>query len=653
LLIRLVLVVACLGSSYVLRAQFQEPTKEELQMTADPKAPGASAVYLYREETSDDLKHFHTYYERVKVLTEKGKELATVRIPYERGNFKVTDIHGRTIHSDGTVIPLTAKPSDLVDVKTAGYQRNTMVFTLPSVEVGSILEYRLELRYDDDIVSSPNWEVQQPYFVHKAHYFFSPSHSGYISNSQGDYLDKIMYSLIGPRDDKVIRDAQGRYTYDVTDVPPIPDEDWMPPLNSVNWHVQFYYTRYSSGPEFWKAEGKRWAKESDKFANPTSTLRDAVAQMVSASDTEEQKARKIYDAVLKLDNTDFGRQKSQAEKKKEKIKEIKEAEGVFKEKSGTGDEMALLYVALARAAGLQAWPMEVVDRNRAIFDPNFLYIYQLDDYIAIVKIGDKEIFVDPGQKMCPFGLLHWKHTVAGGLRDSASGPGYGMTPGLMYTQSALQRAADLTVGADGSVKGSLRIVMTGEEALRWRQLSLRSDADEVKKQFNESIRGLLPDGVEADFDHFLALDDYNSNLLAMVKVSGSLGTATGKRFFLPGLFFESHAKHPFVAVDKRMIPVDVKYPKVEEDDVTYHLPEGYAVESAPQGNNVAWPNHALLKVSAKTTADGVEVQRKMAYNFTLLDPKDYGELHDFYVKVATADQQPLVLTRGTAKAAGQ
>jgi Domain of Unknown Function with PDB structure (DUF3857) len=124
-------------------------------MTSDPKAPGADAVYLYREETADDNLHYHSYYVRLKVLTEKGKELATIRTPYERRSFKVADIHGRTIHSDGTVIPLAVKPSDLVDVRTKEYQVNTMVFTLPSVEVGSILEYRLDLRYDDTLVSSP------------------------------------------------------------------------------------------------------------------------------------------------------------------------------------------------------------------------------------------------------------------------------------------------------------------------------------------------------------------------------------------------------------------------------------------------------------------------------------------------------------------
>ena len=124
------LLLLAIASPSLLLAQFQQPTDEELKMTADPKAPGAAAVYLYREETTDDNLHFHSYYERIKVLTEKGKELATIHIPYQHGDFKVTDIKGRTIHADGTVIPLTTKPSDLMDIKTKNLQFNQMVFTL-------------------------------------------------------------------------------------------------------------------------------------------------------------------------------------------------------------------------------------------------------------------------------------------------------------------------------------------------------------------------------------------------------------------------------------------------------------------------------------------------------------------------------------------
>jgi hypothetical protein len=167
----------------------------------------------------------------------------------------------------------------------------------------------------------------------------------------------------------------------------------------------------------------------------------------------------------------------------------------------------------------------------------------------------------------------------------------------------------------------------------------------VKKEFNETMRAYLPEGVQADFDHFLGLDDPSVNLVGIVNVSGSIGSATGKHFFLPGLFFESRASHPFVAQDKRIIPIDVHYPELEQDEVTYHLPPGFKIESLPPDANTSWPDHALLNIQSSSKDSSVTVDRTLVYNYTLLDPKDYPSLHDFYQKVATADQQQLVLTR--------
>jgi hypothetical protein len=645
-LVSLLVLLAFITFPTFLHAQFQEPTKEELQMTADPKASGAAAVYLYREETTDDQLHFHSYYERIKVLTEKGKEQATIRIPYERGEFKVTDIKGRTIHSDGTVIPLSTKPADLMDTKTNNRQINQMVFTLPSVEVGSILEYRLQIRYDDNLVSSPSWDIQQPFFIHKAHYAFNPARTGgsYITNGRGQNLDRIMWTTIGVPTETVIHQPTGRFTVDVADVPAISTDDWMPPLNTIKWRVEFYYTYAHSGVDFWDSEGKRWAKDAEHFTNPSGQLKSGVSQMIAPTDSDEQKARKIYVAVMKLENTRFTRRKSEAERKAEKLKVIKDADDVWKQQSGSDDEITLLYVALGRAAGLKVWPMEVTDRSRAIFDPRFMSLSQLDDYIAIVELGGKEVYVDPGQKMCPFGTLSWKHALASGFRLSDKGATLATTPPETYKNAVTQRIADLTIDPTGAVNGSVRFVMNGLDAVYWRQLTLENDQEEVKKQFNESMQDELPDGVQADFDHFLGLDNYEATLVGIIKITGNIATATGKHFFLPGLFFESRAKHPFVAQDKRATPVDVRYPKIEQDDVVYHLPPGFNVESAPQTANATWPDHALVKIQSESTADNVRVQRMLAYNYTLLDATDYSNLHDFYQKVATADQQQLVLT---------
>jgi len=652
--VRHTLLLLALAAPALLRAQFQAPTPEELQMTADPKAPGAAAVYLYREETTDDSLHFHSYYERIKILTEKGKEQATIRIPYEHGNFKVADIKGRTIHADGTIIPLTTKPTDLMEFKSNSLQVNQMVFTLPSVEVGSILEYRLQIRYDDNLVSSPSWEIQQPFYVHKAHYYFNPASTPgrYISDDRGQILDRIMYAVSGVKAEQVVRDSLGRYSVDFADIPPIPNDDWMPPINTIRWRIEFYYTYATSGVQFWDSEGKHWAKDTEHFTNPSNTLKTAVSQIVAPGDTDEQKARKIYAAVMKLENTHFARKKSEAERKAENLKVIKDAEDVWKQQSGSEDEIALLYVALARAAGLKVWPMKVVDRSRALFDLTYLSTTQLDDYIAIVNLGGKEIYLDPGQKMCPFGSLQWTHAVASGFRLSEKGAVLATTPPQTYNDAIVQRFADITVDEQGAAKGVARIVMIGPDALRWRQLALENDQDEVKKQFNESIQDEFPDGVQADFDHFLALDDPNANLMAVINISGNLGAQTGKRFFLPGFFFDSRIKHPFVEQAKRQTPVDVRYAKRESDDITYHLPSGFSVESAPKVDGTAWPDHAQFKYASETKGSTVRTARVLVYNFTILKPDEYQGLHDFYQKVAAADQQQVVLTRTTTAAGG-
>ncbi len=63
--------------------QWIAPTPEELSMTSQPEVPGASAVYLYREETTDDKLHMFSIYVRLKVLTERGKEFGNVELNYE------------------------------------------------------------------------------------------------------------------------------------------------------------------------------------------------------------------------------------------------------------------------------------------------------------------------------------------------------------------------------------------------------------------------------------------------------------------------------------------------------------------------------------------------------------------------------------------
>lgn len=666
--IRNLLLLLAIASPSLLIAQFQAPTDQELKMTPDPKAPGADAVYLYREfEVDDSNGHYFDektpaqdqwcqscpstgsrhYYDRLKVLTEKGKAAATVTIPYDGGEFTIAEFEGRTIHPDGTVIPLTVTPSDLMEYKKKNPWTYTFVFTMPSVEVGSILEYRLNLLYNN-MHSTPTWNVQQPYFIHKEHYSFhpylAPQLAQYFKNGRGQLQDHLLYvARIGEGKVNHIETVPERYTLDLTDVPAVPDVEWMPPLNLIKWNVRFFYTTGISGDAFWEDAGKQWAKAVDEYTNPSADLKKAAGEIVAPGDSDAQKAAKLYAAVMKLENADFTNKPYDATLKNNN------ADDVWRQQRGYANDIARLYIAMARAVDLQVWPMQVVDRDRAFFDPSTLDVGQLNDYIAIVNLGGKEVYLDPGQKMCPFGQLQWKHTFAAGLRLSADKDAVrATTPGGSYKAAVVRRVADLAIDPQGNVKGTVGVAMIGPDALYWRQMALSKDQNEVKNQFKWAMQDYMPQGVQADVDHFQGLDDPNANFVAMVQVSGNLGAPSGNKFALPGLFFESRAKEPFVAETSRSLPVDVHFGKIEEDSVTYHLPPGFTVATAPQPANISWPGHALLGIGVHPAADSVNVQRSLVYDFALLDSKDYPALHDFYVKVAAADKQPLVLNASSS-----
>ena len=656
--LRTLVPLVALAAPILLHAQFQPPTQEELSMTADPKAPGAAAVYLGIDEVSDDQLHYYSLYMRIKVLQDKGKELATIEVPYLHGESKINDIKGRTIHPDGTVIPLTVKPSDLLIAKSGGEQFNRKVFTLPDVVVGSILEYRYQIDYDEYISSSPTWEVQRPYFVHQAHYAFTPF-KGFLHGSQnqtsmslidehGHTVNSLIWWSILPPGTELKSDALGRKSLDVTDVPATPDEEWMPPIESVLYKVIFYYKSATNAGDFWISEAKSWSKDVDRFAEPTRPIRDAVSTLIAPSDSDLDKAKKLYTAVQALDNTDYSRAKEKAELKQLGLRAAKRAEDTWSQKSGSSQDVALLYLAMLRAAGLTAYDMKVTDREKRVFDMGYLYFDQLTDDIVVLSIGGKDILLDPGEKMCPFQALSWRHSGSTGIKESAEGRAIATSGLQTYSANTILRIGDVTLDDRGAVTATFRFVMTGQEALRWRQQSLRFDLDEVKRRFDRWVEPMVPEGIEVHIDHFLALDAPDSNLMAVVKANGTLGAATSKRLLLPGFFFQTAGRTPFVNQAQRLEPVDMHYAEQVTDQIVYHLPAGLTVESAPQETNLPWEHHAALATKIAVVPGQVTITRQFVRGFTSVKPEEYSDLRAFYQKVAAADQQQLVLTTAPA-----
>jgi hypothetical protein len=634
-------------------------------MTSDPAAPNAAAVYLYYEEIVDDKVYFHKVYAEVKILTEKGKEnFSEIEIPYERGetapeggtenDMSVNDVRGRTIEPDGTVVPFTGKPYQKQLLKAGDEKVMEKVFSLPDVRVGSIIEYQFTIDYEANWIMSPAWEIQQDYFVHEAHYHFVPTDSSQTmvsTDSLGheNTVNHLIYFQWLPKGAQVHEGLDG-FDLVADNIPTLPHEPYMPPLDSFSYRVIFYYSPYDSGQEFWKAEGKYWSKDVDKFAEASGRMRAAVAQIVSPSDSEEQKLRKIYAAVMTVENTDFTREHSQQENKAEGEK-VKTAADIWANKRGDSNQITRLFIAMARAAGLKASAMIVTERNQNMLNLGYLHWDQLSDEIAIVNVGGKEEYFDPGERYCEYGKLDWLHRQMMGIRQTDNGTQVAAVPDAVYGDNVTLRTADLTLSANGAVQGQIRIILTGTDALRWRQYALANDEDATKKAFQKHVQADLPPGVQAKMNHFLALTDSTSNLMAVLDVSGNLGTVTGKRVFVPGSFFEA-GETPLFAAQEREGPVDLHYPSITRDEVTLTLAPGLSVESVPANAQIPYSKMAIFQAAYNGKSNVYTENRVLALANTIYEVSDYPQLRGFFQKVGAQDQQQLVLDRVAVAAAG-
>ena len=641
-------------------------------MTSEAKWPGVAAVFLNREESTDNFSHFVSEYARIKVLTEAGKEWANVEVPYAGGGTPPR-IEARTIHNDGKVFLLTGAPEDILVVKNTSRHVNARVFTLPSVEVGSILEYRWTLPnaevhisgvtndiqgfYDSALSGSiPYWEVQTVLPVRKERFYYNPfgdlernvlGNQGITHyNSRGEVAHYLLFSARLPAGARVQPSPNRDYVLELTDVPPVRHEPNAPPDQSRIYGVRFYYSPYLAADVFWANEGKSWAKEIDHAAEPTADLRAAASQLTAGATNDDEKARKLYEAVQTLDNTDFSRKPSESERVRHGLDhEVRNSGQVWNEKRGTANEIATLYLALARAAGLQARAMSIADRRERIFDPGFLSLDQLTSTLVVLHINGTNVFLDPGERFLPYGQLHWSHSLCGGLLETGENASIAaVTPPSLSKDAITAHTGDLTVDAQGGVAGTVKILMSGPEALHWRQLNLTADTAEVQRRLNAVLTGLLPQGIAGEIADVQGLGTSAGYVSVSARISGRLGTVTGRRVLIPAFFFSARGVEQFVSEEKRESPVDLHYAEQVIDDVVYHLPAGFSVESVPPPTQLPWPEHAALVVKTQTAPGVIDIKHIFARASVLLDAKEYSALRDYYQKVAVTNQQQIVLS---------
>ena len=187
---------------------------EEMSLKDDPLKPGAPAIILHKEIFSNHHNSYHRYHYRIKIFTDEGKNYANIEIPYFADAIRVTDLRARTVRPDGKELPFQGEVFEKPVAKMGKTKFLAKTFTLPSVEVGSIVEYQYTLR--SDILLTPPWPIEEELSIRRARFSLKPSvgFSGFNHK-----LDPS----------SIVEQADGTYLVELENIPALQDEVFMPP----------------------------------------------------------------------------------------------------------------------------------------------------------------------------------------------------------------------------------------------------------------------------------------------------------------------------------------------------------------------------------------------------------------------------------------
>jgi hypothetical protein len=615
--------------------ELRNATPEELALKSVDFAPGAPAVILDWYVRHDDQESWAVEYVRIKILTAEGKKYGDIEIPYIPGHSNLRDLKARTIRPDGTIVPFTAKPYEKLVIKSGGVKLMKKTFSLPEVEPGSILEYRYRREWSASQLMTNAWTMQKEIPIVRARLWVRPwqvNVSSFFTYSRVDESGKP-------------QNVGDHYETEMRNIPPFEAEPYSPPEAELKPLIQFFYSNGKPDLEkYWTEQGRYLSDYIEGFVGNRSGIKKAALELTAGAATDDEKVRKIYARVQQFRNLSFEQELSEQEAKKQKIRDSRHVEDVWRDGYGYRSDINRLFVALVRGAGLEANVVRVAQRDERFFAKQLPDVDQLTGEVAVVKIGGQDRWFDPGTVHAPYGMLAWENTTVSGLRIERKSSGTWIeTPKAEPSGAVTQRTADLKF-VDDVLKGTVSVQYSGQEALQMRLEAHNKDEATNRKAIEDGVKGWFPDGTTVKLTRLSSLTASDEPLTADFDVElPNLGTMTGSRALVPLSVFAASRSNPFSA-EKRKHPVYYHYPYEMRDRVTLALPEGFAIENLPKDVTLD-AGGGRFTTAWKRTDHAVTLDRTFTIDVGTVNPAYYKPLRSFYSRVVAADQENLVLKK--------
>jgi transglutaminase-like putative cysteine protease len=595
--------------------------------------------------SDDAIKTSFKYHVRIKILDSKGFDKGTVKIPFydsEDTHDEVTDIKAITTYmeNDGSIKTAELDRSKIFTTTENKYWKQ-IKFAMPNLRNGCIIEYTYT-KIIPGFWRFPSWEFQDDipkayseYEVHiPAFWTFNAMIRGSLklTKNKAD-IEKECFDSHGSKSDCSF------LTYGMANIPAFIEEDNMTSpknfLSAIYFNLESWTNPYTSVK---KKETKEWKdidynlKHAEYFGSQIKKdlLKPYIAPVIAGKTTEMEKAIAVYTYIQKTI----------------KWNEIYSpySDGVRKaldKHTGHVADINLCLVAALNSAGVKTEAVLLSTRGNGLINRLYPVENEFNYVIAKANIGTEVYLLDATDPMLPFGMLLLKCLNDQGRVMSLDKPSYWVD--LVANQKkASTSSLDLTLQPNGKLKGTITTYSIGYEAYEKRKAIKKFNTlDEFVENLDEKLGKItilksnitnldsldkpLGEQYEVEIDLF---DNLNHNRLAFNPV-----------------IINRYVTNPF-KLEERNYPVDWGMPSSSRYMLVMHLPDGYGIESSPQGVAISLPNKGgKFMTEFKGEGNIFTYSNVIQLDKSIYAPEEYPYLKELYNKIIASEKAEIVFRK--------
>lgn len=609
----------------------------------------ADAVIIFHDgdctmQSKDDFPFalWYTIKKRYKILNEAGKKLANqsfVLEHYGQSNEKIKSFGGNTYNiENGKIVKHSMAKNDFFYDKQSE-NMDIVKFTLPKVQVGSIIEY--EYTYVSDFYSSiPDWNFQQDYPILWSSFSLNTYEIfQYLAIPQGLYKfhDKGIV-----RQQNASLGFQQRYGHLMSrhwvmkDLPATVKEDLLYNVDNYRSQLEFelHNVHITKDDVYYRKDWKTFNKyiiEDPSWYKPFYNSHIFMKKMT--------KEYPMTDTLTLVKNMFYKIRDEFETTYSSSILPRQLPAAINRTKKGSAAEINLFLISLLRQYGLDANPVLLNTRANGKPITDIPCLTRLNYLIVHIEIGGKEYYLDASKQDMQFNHLPiYCYNGMANIVNSETAKQRNLSANNIVEKNEIKVA--LVLGSEDNWEASLKEKYSYYSSMNIRKRIRKSGLKKVEEALKK----------ELDIDN-----DELSFELKQNEVDTFLYEGFAKWNFENNKAGDLMYLNPFIKLkstpkafknEKRILPVEFRSAKRNAYIVSIKTPEGYDIESAPEARRVKLDGDSgEIFVNVDKGAGQLDIISFLKINQAVYLPQAFTSLKQFFTYYNSLKDEVIVFKK--------